>query len=447
LILNPDCRDVGSLPYFHQMNNRIVIVVSPYFPPSSVAGVHRARHLAKHLPAMGWTPIILCINENFHEEQLDPWLAALVPEQVQIVKAGALPARLARDLGFGDISLRGWWPLRNALIKLLKTWRVDAVLITGSPFYPMLLAPSIKRQFSVPIVLDFQDPWVSAWGAEQPLFSRAGLTHHLATLLEPYALRATDYITSVSDNQNKEMAKRYPWLDTSRMAGIPIGGDPDDFAVFRNASAIEIDHPLDPSFTNLSYVGTVLPRAGALVRALFRAFARLRASEPTLASRVRLNFIGTSNQPKEGQRYRVQPLAQAEGVADAVFEIPGRLPYMHALGVLARSDGLLLIGSDEPHYTASKIYPALMSGRPFLSLFHTMSSAHTILTSTGGGKTFAFATPEELAALEAPLADGLRTLAAAPRSLGRAEPSAYASYDARAIAQRFANIFDWISSR
>ena len=104
-------------------------------------------------------------------------------------------------------------------------------------------------------------------------------------------------------------------------------------------------------------------------------------------------------------------------MADAVRETPRRLPYMHALGALARSDGVLLIGSDEPHYTASKIYPALMSGRPFLSLFHRASSAHAILTAAGGGRAFAFATPEELAELEAPLAEGLRTLAAAPSLL------------------------------
>jgi hypothetical protein len=119
---------------------------------------------------------------------------------------------------------------------------------------------------------------------------------------------------------------------------------------------------------------------------------------------------------------------------------------MHALGVLARSDGVLLIGSDEPHYTASKIYPALMSGRPFLSLFHRASSAHSILSNAGGGRAFAFETLAELAALEAPLAEGLRTLAGAPASLGHIDPSAYAPYEARAIASRFGYIFDSLNA-
>jgi hypothetical protein len=107
-----------------------------------------------------------------------------------------------------------------------------------------------------------------------------------------------------------------------------------------------------------------------------------------------------------------------------------------------QSDGVLLIGSDEPHYTASKIYPALMSGRPYLSLFHRASSAHAILARAGGGRTFAFTTPEELAALEVRLADGLRMLAASPGSLGCVGPATYAPYEARVIARRFADIFD-----
>jgi hypothetical protein len=44
--------------------------------------------------------------------------------------------------------------------------------------------------------------------------------------------------------------------------------------------------------------------------------------------------------------------------------------------------------------------------------------------------------------LEGPLTEGLRTLAAAPELFGRSDPSAYAPYEARAIARRFAAVFD-----
>ena len=423
------------------MTERTVIVLSPYFPPSTLAGVHRARHLARHLPAAGWHPVVLCVDEAWHEERLDPGLARLVPPTAEIVKVGAAAAQLTGLAGIRDIGVRAWLPLRQALVRLLRTRPARAVLITGSPYYPMLLAPMVKRDFGLPVVLDFQDPWVSAWGAARPGLSKAGLSHRLAVLLEPRALRGAAFVTGVSDAQNRAMAARYPWLDRARMAAIPIGGDPDDFAALSAADAVA-DIGDGPPSISLNYVGTFLPRAGPLVRALMRSFARLRATEPALAARIRLNFIGTSNRTSDAADHPVRAIAEAEGVAEAVREFPPRVPYLQALGVLVRSHGVLLIGSDEPHYSASKIYPALMCGRPFLSLFHHASSAHTILSEAGGGCAFAFATEGELAALEPGIADGLRRLALAPDSLGSPNPSAYELCQARNVAARFAAIFD-----
>lgn len=424
------------------MGARLTIIVSPYFPPSTLAGVHRGRHLAKHLPAAGWRPIVLCVDEAFHVQRLDPGLAALVPPSVEIVKVGALPARVTRLAGIGEISLRAWRPLRRALFRLLAQRPVDAVLITGSPYFPMLLAGQIRRRFRVPVVLDFQDPWVSAWGAAQPTGSKAGLAHRLATVLEPRALRQADFVTAVSEEQNAQLLARHPWLDAARLAALPIGGDPEDFAALRQAGVTEFGPELQAGFVNLSYVGTYWPRAEPAVRTLFRAFARLRSGEPGTAARIRLNFIGTNTGTTNGSTHPVAALAAAEGVAEAVYETPARVPYLRALGLMARSDGLLLFGSDEPHYTASKIYPTLMSGRPFVSLFHRASSAHRILTAAGGGCALAFADREELRAIEPDLADGLRTVASQPDALGVPDPAVYAPFEARNIAAGFGRIFD-----
>jgi hypothetical protein len=405
-----------------------------------LAGVHRARHLAKHLPGWGWRPVVLCVDEADHEQRLDHALAQLVPESVEVVKVRAMPKGISRRFGLGDISLRAWTSLRRNLFLLLRSGRFQSVLITGSPYYPMLLAPEIRRRFGIPVVLDFQDPWVSSWGAQQPAASKAGLSHRLACLLEPRALRGADYVTSVSDVQNAEMAARHPWFDKSRMAGIPIGGDPEDFLVVPVSETYQ--GALEPNRINLSYVGSFWPAVEESVKVLLRAFAEFQRRQPALAERVRLNFVGTNPSLDDTVVHRIMPLAAAEGVAGFVREIPQRLPYLQALGILARSDGLLLFGSAEPHYTASKIYTSLMSGRPFLSLFHNASSAHAILSLAGGGRSFAFADREELQSLTAPIADGFRALTEDPASLGRSDPAVYAPFEARSIAERFAQIFD-----
>lgn len=423
---------------------RCVVIVSPYFPPSQLAGVHRARHLAKYLPAAGWTPIVLCVDEAFQEQRLDPALAGLVPHSTEVVKVRALPASTTRLIGLGDISLRAWTALRASLVSILGSRRVDVVLITAAPNYSLLLAPMIKKRFGIPVVLDFQDPWVSRWGAKQALWSKAGLSHRLATWLEPMALQAADFVTSVSEVQNAEMAARYSWLSRERMAAVPIGGDKDDFAalVANQAGGKGVNGGL----IELSYVGSYWPAAEPALRALLRGAAKLRAEAPDIAKRLRINFLGT-DASMTGALHRVRPLAEAEGVADMVLETPQRLRYLDALAAMANADALLLIGSNEPHYTPSKIYPALMSGRPFLSLFHVASRANDVLKSVGGGVALSFADAAHLARLEAPIAEALCTLAMAPESVGHVDPAAYAAFEAPAIAARFASIFESVAAQ
>ena len=133
-----------------------VLIVSPYFPPSSLAGVHRARHLAKHLPAAGWRPIVLCVDERLHEETIDPELSALLPEDLEVVKAKALPSQLTRRVGVGDLSLRAFHNLRSSAREILGNKSVDTVFITGSPYYPMLLSRWLKQRYGKPVVLDFR---------------------------------------------------------------------------------------------------------------------------------------------------------------------------------------------------------------------------------------------------------------------------------------------------
>ena len=425
--------------------SRTCILVSPYFPPSTLAGVHRARHLAKYLPTVGWQAIVVCVDERYHEERLDPGLAALVPASVEVLKVAALSSAITRPFGFGEISLRAWPYLRRALLGAISARQIDAVLITGSPYYPMLFAREIRRR-GVPVVLDFQDPWVSNWGDAQPRLSKRGFSHALANLLEPRAVGAANFITSVSDIQNAEMATRYPWLDRSKMAAIPIGGDPRDYDVLQRFGADVGLLPFGEGRFEISYVGTIWPPVIETLRAFLRAVKRLANQAPEVYERVRVNFVGSSADPSDTGGSRVMPLAVAEGVGDRVREVPRRLPYLEALSIQARSDAILILGSDESHYTASKVFGVLMSGRPYLSIFHRLSSSHEILTKTGGGIALSFNGKDDLVALEQPIVDALVRLVSAPESLGRADPSAYAPYEACAVAARYAAIFERIST-
>ena len=84
----------------------------------------------------------------------------------------------------------------------------------------------------------------------------------------------------------------------------------------------------------------------------------------------------------------------------------------------------------------------MMSGRPFLSIFHEASSAQRILSAAGGGVALCFGNPAELEALPRAVAEALVGLAISPDLLGKVDPAAYAPVTADAVSRSFAMVFD-----
>ena len=372
---------------------RRVLMVSPHFPPDTNAATHRVRLLAPHLPARGWEPTVVAVDPRDYEGRLDPGLADLVPPSLRVVHARAWPVSLTRRLGIGDLGLRAFTGLLGTCAGLLRRERFDALFVTIYPAYPALLGPWLKRRFGVPFVLDYQDPWVGAWGetvgggagGRPDLKSR--LSRALAMRLEPMALRASDAITAVSSATYELLHDRYPWVRETPCADIPLGGEPADFDALRRQ--LRSNPWFDPKDgqVHLCYVGTLLPLGFETLRAVLEAAALLGSRRPDLYARLRLHFFGTSNVTTPGAPWRVLPVARALGVADRVTEMPGRLDYLDALTVQTQASAILLMGSSERHYTASKLYPALLSERPLLAVYHEASSVVDVLRGTAASPT------------------------------------------------------------
>jgi hypothetical protein len=227
------------------------MLVSLNFPPSNIASVHRCRHLANQLRHFGWSTTTIAVHEDFHKEAADPFLELLVKQDVDLVKIPALPISMTKWIGLGDLSLRAHFHLRKTMKTILSEREFDVILITGWPYYQMLNSHWLKKTFKMPVILDFQDPWVSAEGARLSKFSKGGLSHLLATILEPIALRNASFVVSVSELQNQQMADRYSWLNRQNMAAIPIGGDPDDFEALRSNPPLNPQVQLDGDYINL----------------------------------------------------------------------------------------------------------------------------------------------------------------------------------------------------
>ncbi|MGZ3752624.1 MAG: hypothetical protein ACXVAU_15185, partial [Mucilaginibacter sp.] len=136
-------------------------------------------------------------------------------------------------------------------------------------------------------------------------------------------------------------------------------------------------------FVNMVYIG----RGGAdmhmAITVLFKALKQGVDNEPEIFKKLKLNFIGTSYAPNGLGKPTILPLAKQFGVEDNVIEITDRISYYHTLVTLQQADALFIPGSDDPGYTASKIYPYLLTQRPLLALFHSESVAVKILREYG----------------------------------------------------------------
>ncbi|MDX2039964.1 MAG: glycosyltransferase [Acidobacteriota bacterium] len=487
-----------------------VLMVSPHFPPDTSAGTHRVRLLAPHLATFGWEPVIVTVDPRDYESRLDPGLAELVPSDLRVVRSRAWQVETTRRLGVGDLGLRAMRGLYQTCAELLRRERFDVLFITIYPSYPALLGPMLKRRFGIPFVLDYQDPWVGSWGLTvgggangQPDF-KSRLSRFVATKLEPMAARAADAITAVSAGTYEAIRERYAGFDDKLYLAIPLGGEPADFTQLRNQPRANPYFDPADGLCHLCYVGTLLPLGFETLRALLKAAALLKVRQPELYQKLRLHFFGTSNQAikienfsstkpheentkerkrereKEGiadgfslspsvtpshhlrepscafvdeqilEKLRVLPVAREIGVADCVTELAPRIDYLDALTVQTQASAILMLGSSERHYTASKLYPGLLAARPILALYHEASSVVEILRRAAKPPSVRVVTYGDSARAESrveAIYDELAALVANPVY----DPADVAmdevkEFSAESLAGKLAEVFDGVRS-
>lgn len=424
---------------------RRVLVVSPHFPPVSAADMQRVRMLIPFLARNGWQADVLAVSPEQVAAPMDPWLLAGVPDDVPVHRVEAMSRRFARIPGLGTLGLRALPALAKAGDALLAAARFDLVYFSTTVFEVHVLGPRWKRRFGVPFAMDYQDAWVSDYYRDHPHASVPGgaLKYALASTLhrwmEPRVLRACAGITSVSPEYPRQLVRRYPELPTlpTLVQGFP--GAPQDFE--RLPSVLPGRAPYDPDdgCVHWVYVGRGGPDMAKALRALFSAL-RDHAGDALLRS-LKLHFIGTSYAAAGAGTPSVAPIAAEFGLEHVVTESPDRIDYARALWCLRNADALIVPGSDDPAYTASKIYPYLLAGRPMLAIFHERSTVVELVANVGGAVCVAFTGDDDETAVARRIAE--QWLApGAHRSPVPLDRQAFHAYSDAGCAVQMAAFFD-----
>jgi hypothetical protein len=420
-----------------------VVLVAPEFPPSNSAGAHRPRLFAKHLPAFGWTPTVLTLRPEQLEGPLDPMLERLLDPALAIVRTAAIPIKPLRLIG--DLGLRSLPAHARALTSMIGQGHVDVLLLFGPPWFSFALGPMMKRRFGVPYVVDYIDPWITARSATRPFPEKAWFYHRAAAAIEPGVLRSAAHVTAVSWGILEDLRSRYPWLEAGRMSAMPYGADPDDLEASVRLGLTPPDFSGDDEDLTISFTGAVQPTCQALVTPVLRALGTLDESRPATRRRIRLRAYGTSNLTWGHGRHTILPVARELGVDHLVSEIPERIPYLQAMSVLQASGIVLVMGSTDAYYHASKLYPAIVSGRPILAICHRDSSITRVVEQTGAGLCVTFADPLELQSRAGEIATAIESLAGRPRR--KPDAAAIEPFTARASTAGLARVLDHVADR
>jgi hypothetical protein len=356
-----------------------ILIVSPHFPPVNAADMQRTRLALPYLRAMGWEATVLAVTpESVEGAVIDNLLLSTYPPDTEVIRVQGIPARLTRWAGIGSL----WWrcgrALRAAGNRILQRDKFDLVFFSTTQFDAFTLGPYWLKKFGIPYVLDYQDPWVNDYYRETGNRPPGGGLKFWVSQLnarrhEPVVLAAASGVMAVSSSYGPNLHRRYHWFSADKAKTIPFGTSALDLDIAREHEPKDSLVPFGDGKIHHVYAGRCGPDMTIALTILFRAFRRYCDTHPESAAQHHFHFIGTDYAPPPLGRYWALPVAAAENVREYVTEQCYRIPYFDALHYLTRADALIVVGSDDPSYNASKLAPYILAQRPLIAITHELS--------------------------------------------------------------------------
>jgi len=374
------------------LDKKKIIIISPHFPPSNLAAVHRTRLFAQHLPKFGWEPILVTVHEKYYEEELDYNLVKLLPKDLRIIKTNAIPTKPLRLIG--DIGIRAFYHIYKLVLNLIKTEKIDFLYIPIPSHFSALLGRLIHAKTGVKYGIDYIDPWVHQWPGTEKKFSKHWWSMKLGEWLEPIAVKNASLITGVAEGYYKDVFERNPHLKNSCLrAAMPYGGEKEDVNTLKQLNLQSYLFEKKPGILDFVYGGAMLPKAFEPLEMVMKCISENKS----LFKNIKIHFIGSGKSPNDTNGYNIKYMAMKYGLWQSVFfEYPKRIPYLDVLTHLNAADGSFILGSTEPHYTPSKVYQAVLSEKPVFAILHQESSACEIIKKSRVGIVLEFNGRENL---------------------------------------------------
>jgi glycosyltransferase involved in cell wall biosynthesis len=383
-----------------------VLMIARAFPPFLPVG-HSIRvvKFIKYLPALGWLPVVLTVDDQKEYETMrkvgSETLLKEIQPQVKIYRttAGELSLKfLEKEREFGQ---RNWltavivkvlggarrWVFRNLLLpdryvawlpfalrmgrQIVRSEGIDAIFATCPPHSATLVGAFLKLLTGKPLILDFRDDWIDTpWYYSKPTMIRM-----IERKMESWAVKKADKVVLVTEWSKKAFQNRYPTEPRDKFVFIPNGCDLEEFALLNSMTAT----PPNSKFT-IVHAGSlnVSKFWGRSPAGLFQAVHQFLGRQPELAEKLSLVFAG--NLPEEYRK-----LGEEMGLSGVVKGL-GYVPHDKVLHLMKSADLLLAINYEGwSTLIPGKIYEYWAVGGPPILLLSCRGAATDLIEKYGIG--------------------------------------------------------------
>lgn len=399
--------------------------------------MQRVRTSIPYFAEGNWNAEIVVVDECYTDMNMDNLLSLSVPDAIKVHKVKAFRKAWTSKFGLGSIAIRSLWFYQKKVDRLLESKHYDLIYFSTTQFPVCILGPHWKKKYRVPYVIDMQDPWHSDYyrdKAKRP--PKYWFSYRLNKYLEPLAMEQVSGLISVSESYIKDLKARYPVLEQVPSATITFGAFDPDMVIAEQYKG-RFRKLLDDRYTNIVYTGRGGTDMHAAISAVFKVLKRGIDENKTGYDRLKFYFIGTSYAPAGQGKPSIMPLARIYGVDKQVTELTDRINYYHSLNTLLQADALFIPGSDDPGYSASKIYPYLLTQKKILAIFNRESPAISILKEHGVDHVYDYQRVQD-ADIDAFLSD----VSAGHHMVQQQNAAAVNKYSARALTLSQCRFFD-----
>lgn len=221
-----------------------VLFLTYYWPPSGKASLQWPLDMIRYIKDDEWQPYVLTVaNDSFTEKDLT--FAEKVPEGLSVIKTKTLEpfnaykkvtgkkkdeqliasetiSKTNKSLGHRlSIWIRmnlfipdariGWYPFAvKEGAKFIERERFDYIVSIGPPHSTHLIAEKLSKEYNIPFIPVFIDPWVDISYYKE--HKRSSLTLKIDNYLEKKILKKSSAAVFVTKALEEDFLRKYPFL-------------------------------------------------------------------------------------------------------------------------------------------------------------------------------------------------------------------------------------------